>query len=216
MADAAQLEHLVINLAVNARDAMPDGGILQFATQNVALDEDYASAHPGSRVGSFAALSVSDTGVGMSSDVLSKIFDPFFTTKERGRGTGLGLAAVYGTVKQLGGYVEVVSELGAGTTFTIYLPTTDRPRQTPVVVRPSGSPVGARNHPPGRGRRKRANVCQERADEVRLSRHRCRERGSRDRASGQQPDASSLAAVRRRPPGHAWDCAGVVPEERPR
>jgi two-component system, cell cycle sensor histidine kinase and response regulator CckA len=142
MADAAQLEHLVINLAVNARDAMPDGGILQFATQNVALDEDYASAHPGSRAGSFAALSVSDTGVGMSSDVLGKIFDPFFTTKERGRGTGLGLAAVYGTVKQLGGYVEVVSELGEGTTFTIYLPTTDRPRQTPAVVRPSGSPVG--------------------------------------------------------------------------
>ena len=142
MADAAQLEHLVINLAVNARDAMPEGGILRFATQNIALDEPYVSEHPGSRVGSFATLSVSDTGVGMSSDILGKIFDPFFTTKERGRGTGLGLAAVYGTVKQLGGYVEVTSDPGKGTTFTIYLPKTDRSRPAPAGVPRSSSPVG--------------------------------------------------------------------------
>jgi signal transduction histidine kinase len=142
MADAAQLEHLVINLAVNARDAMPEGGMLRFATKNVALDESYVSAHPGSRVGSFATLSVSDTGVGMSADVLGKIFEPFFTTKERGQGTGLGLAAVYGTVKQLGGYVEVTSEPGKGSTFTIHLPKTDRPRQRPAVGAPSSSPVG--------------------------------------------------------------------------
>jgi len=142
MADAAQLEHLVINLSVNARDAMPQGGTLRIATRNLALDERFVSAHPGSREGSFAMLSVADTGVGMSPDVLAKIFEPFFTTKERGRGTGLGLAAVYGTVKQLEGYVDVTSAPGSGTTFDIYLPKTDNLRQVPTVAAPSGSPVG--------------------------------------------------------------------------
>jgi two-component system cell cycle sensor histidine kinase/response regulator CckA len=142
MADAAQLEHLVINLSVNARDAMPQGGTLTFATRNVELDDLYVSAHPGSQVGRFATLSVSDTGVGMSPDVIGKIFEPFFTTKERGRGTGLGLAAVYGTVKQLGGYVEVISQPERGTTFTVHLPKTDRPRPVPTVAVPVSSPVG--------------------------------------------------------------------------
>ncbi|MEA2465112.1 MAG: two-component system, cell cycle sensor histidine kinase and response regulator CckA, partial [Acidobacteriota bacterium] len=122
MADSAQLEHLLINLAVNARDAMPDGGVLTFATANVVLDETFARNHPGAVVGCCAMVSVADTGTGMTPDVQARIFEPFFTTKESGRGTGLGLAATYGTVKQLGGYIEVDSELHRGTTFSVYLP----------------------------------------------------------------------------------------------
>jgi two-component system cell cycle sensor histidine kinase/response regulator CckA len=124
MADATQLEHLLINLSVNARDAMPQGGVLTMTTCNVELGATYVLEHPGARTGSYTALSVSDTGVGMSRDVQARIFEPFFTTKDRGHGTGLGLAAVYGTVKQLGGYIEVQSQPGRGSTFTIYLPET--------------------------------------------------------------------------------------------
>jgi signal transduction histidine kinase len=124
MADPAQFEHLLINLAVNARDAMGQSGVLRIATRNVELDATYALAHPGAKAGAHAALSVADEGVGMSPDVQDKIFEPFFTTKERGQGTGLGLAAVYGAVKQLGGYIDVESQPGLGSTFTIYLPAT--------------------------------------------------------------------------------------------
>ena len=109
MADAAQLEHLLISLAVNARDAMPNGGVITIATRP-------------EEAGSYAALSVSDQGIGMSQELQDRIFEPFFTTKERGRGTGLGLAAVYGTVKQMGGHIEVESQPGRGSMFTIYLP----------------------------------------------------------------------------------------------
>ena len=142
MADVAQLEHLLINLSLNARDAMPDGGVLTISTADIDLDKAYVAAHPGSATGPHAALSVTDTGTGMSPDVLAKIFEPFFTTKPRGQGTGLGLAAVYGTVKQLGGYIDAQSEPGRGSTFTIYLPKTSQAVQTPSEPARTGSPVG--------------------------------------------------------------------------
>jgi PAS domain S-box-containing protein len=142
MADAAQLEHLLINLSVNARDAMSHGGVLTIATRNIELDVRYTRVHPGAKVGAYAALSVTDTGAGMSREVQAKIFEPFFTTKERGHGTGLGLAAVYGTVKQLAGYIDVESRLGYGSRFTIYLPVTAQAPQTERAPSTKISPVG--------------------------------------------------------------------------
>ena len=125
LGDPGQLQQVVLNLAINARDAMPEGGTLTFRTRRQLLDDEQLMAHPGSEPGVFVALSVTDTGVGIEKKNLRRIFEPFFTTKEEGQGTGMGLAMVYGIVKAHKGFIDVESDMGKGTTFTAYVPTTD-------------------------------------------------------------------------------------------
>jgi signal transduction histidine kinase/ActR/RegA family two-component response regulator len=131
-ADPGQVEQILMNLVVNARDAMPHGGTLRVSTANVTLDRRFVLTHPGSIAGDYVALAVEDTGNGIPQEILAHVFEPFFTTKGPGKGTGLGLPTVYGIVKQSGGYVAIDTKPGVGTTITTYLPVVNEPLSEPV------------------------------------------------------------------------------------
>jgi CheY-like chemotaxis protein len=141
LADPGQLEQVVMNLCVNARDAMPEGGELRLSNERVAIDAEFCATHPWAKPGDYVRLTISDTGVGMDAQTQARIFEPFFTTKAMGRGTGLGLSVVYGIVRQHDGLIHVYSEPGHGTSFKIYLPFHGAPVAAPET--------GAKSRPVG-------------------------------------------------------------------
>ena len=152
-ADAHQLESAILNIAINARDAMPDGGRLTIETGNAYLDEAYCRQNAEVEPGQFVLIALSDTGTGMPPEVAARAFDPFFTTKPAGKGTGLGLSQVYGFIKQSRGHIKIYSEVGAGTTVKIYLPRLIGEADAAQRAVPQAVQRGerGRNHPGGRG-----------------------------------------------------------------
>lgn len=142
LGDATQLHQVLLNLCVNARDSMPDGGVLTISAENTEFNEELAKTNIDAKPGKYVVITVSDTGSGIPPGLLDKIFEPFFTTKEVGKGTGLGLATVYGIVKQSGGHILVYSEPGQGTTFKIYLPSADH--KIGVKSEPEAETIGSK------------------------------------------------------------------------
>ena len=140
--DPTELERVIMNLVLNARDAMPEGGTLVLETSNVTIDDEYTRTHTDTLPGPYVLITVSDSGMGMSREVRDKLFDPFFTTKEKGKGTGLGLSSVYGIVKQSGGFIWVYSELNKGTTFKIYFPRIEEQTRSEVITPRRNRKVG--------------------------------------------------------------------------
>jgi CheY-like chemotaxis protein len=142
LADPGMLEQVLMNLAVNARDAMPKGGRLSITTEAQSIDQSQARERLGARAGEFICLTIQDTGCGMTPEILSRIFEPFFTTKEAGKGTGLGLATVFGIVKQQQGWIDVASAVNVGTTFKIFLPVTAEAAALSEASKPASATVG--------------------------------------------------------------------------
>lgn len=145
LVDPVQLEQIIMNLILNARDAMPDGGLLHIETDNADLDEQFVRTHPESVVGPYVKIMVQDAGCGMSAETMAHIFEPFFTTKGPDKGTGLGLATVYGIVKQSQGYIEVASEPGRGSRFTVYLPRVGQPAIEPAAPQKETTSTGTQD-----------------------------------------------------------------------
>ena len=189
--DPTQIEQVLMNLVINARDAMSGGGRLMLETGNVDLDETYTQSHPEVSPGPYVMLAVSDTGHGMDADTLSHVFEPFFSTKAPGSGTGLGLATAYGIVRQSGGHINVYSEPGRGTTFKVLLPRTDE-EDVPAVRRPSERP------PTG----DETLVLVEDEDALRIVIHDLLEEGGYTVIDGPSPEASLTAAEQHPGPIH--------------
>ncbi len=187
-ADPSQLEQIVMNLTVNARDAMPKVGALRIETETVSLDERYATEHVGVQPGTYVLLRVTDTGTGMDPVTQKRVFEPFFTTKEVGRGTGLGLSTVYGIVQQSGGHIDLTSEVGKGTSFAIYLPEAQEPAAEPQIRRAQTRP------PAGSG----SVLVVEDDDEVRqVTVRMLRDQGYKVVDTGRPADARALALENR-------------------
>ena len=167
-ADAGQLEQVLVNLAVNARDAMPGGGKLTIDTANITVDEAYADGRPGLVPGRYARLRVSDTGSGMPPEVLARVFEPFFTTKAQGQGTGLGLATFYGIITGAGGYPQIYSEPGFGTTISGLLPATSEEADRSAGAAGRSPPRPWRDDPARRRRNQPAEAGQPHPDPQRV------------------------------------------------